>query len=151
MKTLSHPEAVPHILDRLAKVTPQSARQWGRMTPHGMICHCSDSFRCALGELEVSPATSFFNRHVVKYIALCTPVPWPKGVPTRPEVEQGVGGTPPGSFERDREELIDLIRRFASSRFEQRAPHPVFGPMSPELWMRWGYQHMDHHLRQFGA
>jgi prephenate dehydrogenase len=28
--------------------------------------------------------------------------------------------------------------------------HPMFGPMSPEDWMRWGYLHADHHLRQFG-
>ena len=28
--------------------------------------------------------------------------------------------------------------------------HPMFGPMTPEDWMRWGYLHADHHLRQFG-
>jgi hypothetical protein len=26
----------------------------------------------------------------------------------------------------------------------------MFGPMSERDWMRWGYLHADHHLRQFG-
>jgi len=30
------------------------------------------------------------------------------------------------------------------------ATHPLFGPMNYEDWMRWGYLHADHHLRQFG-
>jgi hypothetical protein len=29
--------------------------------------------------------------------------------------------------------------------------HPIFGPMSDAAWLRWGYLHMDHHLRQFGV
>ena len=29
--------------------------------------------------------------------------------------------------------------------------HPFFGAMSPNQWLRWGYLHTDHHLRQFGA
>jgi Protein of unknown function (DUF1569) len=29
-------------------------------------------------------------------------------------------------------------------------PHPIFGPMTAKDWMRWGYLHADHHLRQFG-
>jgi hypothetical protein len=29
--------------------------------------------------------------------------------------------------------------------------HPIFGRMSEAAWLRWGYLHVDHHLRQFGA
>jgi hypothetical protein len=29
-------------------------------------------------------------------------------------------------------------------------PHPMFGAMTTLEWMRWGYLHTDHHLRQFG-
>jgi hypothetical protein len=31
-----------------------------------------------------------------------------------------------------------------------RRPHFLFGPLSEAQWARWGYRHMDHHLRQFG-
>jgi hypothetical protein len=29
--------------------------------------------------------------------------------------------------------------------------HPLFDAMSERDWMRWGYLHVDHHLRQFGV
>jgi hypothetical protein len=29
--------------------------------------------------------------------------------------------------------------------------HPIFGRMSEAAWLRWGWLHADHHLRQFGA
>jgi hypothetical protein len=78
---------------------------------------------------------------------------WPRGrIRTVPEAEQGVGGTPPIEFERDRAELIALMARFVTAASTERcSTHPIFGPMSVDLWGRWGYRHMDHHLRQFGV
>jgi hypothetical protein len=29
-------------------------------------------------------------------------------------------------------------------------PHPIFGRITRAEWLRWGYLHADHHLRQFG-
>jgi hypothetical protein len=29
--------------------------------------------------------------------------------------------------------------------------HPIFGALSARDWLRWGYLHADHHLRQFGV
>jgi hypothetical protein len=119
------------------------------MTAHQMICHLSDSFRVAAGEKYASPATNFLQRTIVKWIALHTPVKWPKGVPTRPEVEQGRGGTLPEDWERDRSDLCALIRAFGDrTTFDA---HPNFGKMSRLDWMVWGYRHVDHHLRQFGV
>lgn len=86
----------------------------------------------------------------MKWFARQVSVKWPKGVQTLPEVEQGVGGRLPVEFERDR-----AMRTFIFDRFWQRtvnlAPsHPYFGPMSRQGWLRWGYLHADHHVRQFG-
>jgi len=75
---------------------------------------------------------------------------WPKGVATRPEVEQGIGGTAPVEFEKDRAELLLLIDRFCSAGVSLVIPHPFFGRMTKQEWFRWGYLHADHHLRQFG-
>jgi hypothetical protein len=65
-------------------------------------------------------------------------------------MEQGVGGTAPAEFLEDRQKLTELIGRFTNDRF-QWSEHPIFGAMSEKDWMRWGYLHCDHHLRQFGA
>lgn len=74
---------------------------------------------------------------------------WPRNIATRPEMEQGVGGTPPEEFERDRKKLIAVMERFV--RESSGLDHPIFGKMSGSDWMRWGYLHCDHHLRQFGV
>lgn len=69
-----------------------------------------------------------------------------------PELDQQIGGTPPAGFEADMRELRQLIARFASQPTDCKWPaHPHFGPMSGMEWMRLGYLHADHHLRQFGA
>jgi hypothetical protein len=86
----------------------------------------------------------------MKWIALWVPVRWMKGYPTRPEVEQGRGGSAAGAFEGDRNALGVVISRFCQEVREPCYPHPVFGPMKPRDWWRWGYLHADHHLRQFG-
>lgn len=82
------------------------------MSGHEMVCHLCDSFRLALGEKSASPATRFLQRTVIKWIALRAPMKWPLGTPTRPGVEQGVGGTAPVEFEADRAELLSLASRF---------------------------------------
>jgi hypothetical protein len=89
----------------------------------------------------------------VKWAALYLPVQWPTGVlVTRPEIEQGSGGTCPGDFGRDVAELVAAMERFTSGNVAADWPaHPIFGPLTRRAWMRWGYLHVDHHLRQFNA
>jgi hypothetical protein len=150
MRTLDSKSDRDSILRRISTVTPSDSRRWGRMSADQMICHLSDSYKAALGEKQVSAATGFLQRTVLKWVALTLPAKWPKGVSTRPEMEQGVGGTAPAIFEQDRAELISVFKRFCGETANLAAPHPIFGPMSRKEWRRWGYLHADHHLRQFG-
>jgi hypothetical protein len=135
---------------RVNRLRPDSVRQWGRMTPHQAICHMNDVFRMSLGEREVAAVPTAF-RPVIRFVAVWLPMRWPAGrITTVPEVEQGVGGTPPVEFDRDRAELLELIARFCAATPAQRcSTHPILGPMSTTAWGRWGYRHLDHHLRQF--
>jgi hypothetical protein len=152
MKTLAGPKDKEEILQRLRSVRPESVRKWGRMSAHQMICHLADSFRGAMGDKPLSEVPGFMPRKFIKWVALDVPVAWPKGVQTRPEIDQERGGTPPAEFAADVRELERLFERFARSpRDFSWQPHPIFGAMSERDWMRWGYLHMDHHLRQFGA
>ena len=151
MKTLAIEDDKQAILARLNRLSADANQEWGRMTAHQMICHLSDSFKVVTGEKNVSSAITFLNRTIVRWIALRFPVTWPKGAKTMPEVDQHVGGTPPQEFEADRRDLIEAIGRFCADRSKpDRPPHPIFGKMSESEWYRWGYLHMDHHLRQFG-
>ena len=112
----------------------------------------SDAFRMAMGRKAVSPASGLLKRTIVKWIALHLPLPWPAGIPTSPEIDQEAGGTSPVVFAADVAELAVLVEIFtAPARSFAWQPHPIFGTLSDAAWLRWGYLHMDHHLRQFGA
>jgi uncharacterized protein DUF1569 len=105
-----------------------------------------------MGKKAASSKSTVLHRTLVKWIALRTPLTWPKGVKTMPEVDQEIGGTRPVEFRLDVSELETLVEEFTSKKIElQRQRHPIFGRMTDEEWLRWGYLHMDHHLRQFGA
>jgi hypothetical protein len=152
MKSLADSSVRQSVVDRIARIRPESRPLWGRMSAHQMLCHVADTFRSVLGEKECSPATGVLQRTLIKWGALYLPIPWPKNVPTRPEVEQGAGGTPPTDFERDRADLLLLLQRFCAPAGGVRmSPHPAFGEMGVSDWQRWGYLHTDHHLRQFGV
>lgn len=152
MKTLARPRDRAEILQRLRQVRSDSVRRWGRMSAHQMVCHVSDALRMGMGHKAVSHATSPLHRTIVKWIVLYLPLPWPAGILTRPEIDQELGGTRPVDFAADvaqLEALLGLVTAETSS-FEWQA-HPIFDRMSDADWLRWGYLHMDHHLRQFGA
>jgi hypothetical protein len=152
MKTLANPEDKQATLERLAKVQPDLKARWGRMSIHQMVCHLSDSFLGVMGEKYVSPASGPLHRTIVKWVALYAPIPWPKGIPTRPEMDQLIGGTAPAEFEHDKRALVTVIGRFSNpKRTFEWSPHPIFGNMRDADWFRWGYLHIDHHLRQFGV
>ena len=85
----------------------------------------------------------------MKWGALRLPIQWPKGVPTRPEIEQGRGGTRPSDWAADCSALRGWIDRFPGQK--KFGPHPIFGTMTYDEWMIWGFRHVDHHLRQFGV
>lgn len=150
-KHLADAAARAAIVVRLQRLAPGSPRRWGRMTSHQAICHLSDSFLMTMGTEPISSVSTLLNRTVVKWIALRAPMAWPAGVQTRPEVDQEIGGTRPVEFASDKRALEALIDQFARRTGDSLQPHPIFGRLSTDEWQRWGYRHVDHHLRQFGA
>ncbi len=149
-KTLANTRDRAEIERRLAAMTPEAARIWGSMSVGGMICHVDDSYRTVMGEQPFSAAKITLPPRVAKFFALRTPMRWPRNLPTGESVRQGGGGTPPGEFARDRAHLLETLDRFCACS-TLIAVHPFFGAMSAADWMRWGYLHADHHLRQFSA
>lgn len=152
MKLLNQPACQAEMLARLTQLQPDTPRLWGRMSAAQMICHLSDAFRSVMGERQVEVPRHFSLWPLMRNFVLYVPLKWPPGVPTRPEIDQEIGGTAPTDFTADRQALIASIERFtATPRPFRFQPHPMFGRMSERDWMRWAYRHTDHHLRQFGC
>jgi len=153
LRSLARPDDEAAVRRRLRALRPDSARRWGTMTAGQMVCHLTDSFRFAMGTKAVRDRTSLFRRTAVKWFALYVPLRWPPGLRTTPELDQARGGgTPPAEFAADLAALESLLSTVvAAPRPFQWQRHPIFGEMTDAEWLRWGYLHMDHHLRQFGV
>lgn len=151
MNTLARSRDRAEILERLTRLTPDSPRHWGRMSAHQMVCHLIDASRMVTGQTPVSRATNLLQQTLIKWLALYAPLRWPPGLLTRPELDQHVSGTCPGLFSEDIAELVRQVEVLTSQPPSFDWPeHPIFGKLSANAWLRWGYLHMDHHFRQFG-
>jgi Protein of unknown function (DUF1569) len=149
-RSLVRPADADAILARLERVTPDAGRRWGTMTPNEMLCHLTDAFRVALGERHPPRLGVFGLRGAVpKWFALSVPLPWPHGIRGPAEVDPRQLGTKPAELDADRTSAVAATRRFIAEASDQQS-HPMFGPMSRADWLRWGWLHLDHHLRQFG-
>ena len=153
MKTLARERDTAEVLRRLRALRQDSVRRWGRMSAHQMVCHLSDGYRLLTGERTTQLAATPLPRLMMRWIALYTPIRWPAGIPTTPELDQDAGGTRPADFDADVAELEKLLSEVATDRRGRLAGHlhPIFGRMSESAWLRWAYLHADHHLRQFGV
>ena len=122
------------------------------MSAHQMLCHLNDAFKLYMGEISAVPPGFPYPSKLLKWGCLWVPVPWPKGFPTVPEADQEQAGTRPLEFQKDAAEFGVLLSRFAGLANDFAWPiHPYLGEMSRYEWMRLGYLHTDHHLRQFGV
>lgn len=151
MQTIADTDALEHLLARLARIEASTERRWGTLTPGEMLCHLGDATASVLGHrVPPGPKPAGQRRPVLKWLALWTPLRWPRGVPTRPGVDPKQGGTRPTDFEKDRARAVAGLRELATRQDGLTPVHFRFGPMSVEDWRRWAWRHTDHHLRQFG-
>jgi len=148
MTTMWDPAAARQIRARIAQLTPEHTRQWGRMSAQQMVCHLSESLKMAIGDLPVAPKRLPLRypplKQLIVYVA-----PFPRNAPTAPELT--IAATP-RAWSDDLSTLQQLIDRFASRPADADWPeHPAFGRLSRRAWGVLAYRHIDHHLRQFGV
>lgn len=149
MKNLFEPARVTEVRERLAKLTPQSERRWGKMTVGQMVAHCAVSFETATDERR-SPRLVIGRLlgWAVKPLMLRNDDPLKKNSPTAPEFIM----RDDRNLDLERARLNASIDRFASGGPAACTTHPhaFFGSMTPEQWATLMYKHLDHHFRQFG-
>ncbi len=148
MKSLASPLVVAETRERLRKLRADDRPRWGKMTARQMVRHLSCSCDVAFGERLVRPVKGL-PPVLVKWMALRSGLRWTKNMRTAPELKRAMASHSDANFDELVNVAIDKVERLArENRFA--AWHPMFGPMTEADWMRWGYLHADHHLRQFG-
>ena len=150
MKNLFEPAAVDEITNRIAHLRPDSERQWGKMNVAQMLAHCSAAIGMAEG--MVTPPRILLGRvlgPLAKKSLIVNGEPMRRNAMT----ERSVLVTDERDFMVERQRLRESIDRFASGGpgICTKHPHFFFGPLTPAEWAVLMYQHLDHHLRQFGV
>jgi hypothetical protein len=150
MKNLFEASRVEEVKERIARLRPDSQRQWGQMNAAQAVAHCSGGLELAVGDRI--PQRLLLGRiigRMVKPMALGNDQPMRRNSPTMKDLvvrdERDLGT--------ERERLCGLIDRFAAAGPNgcTTHPHSFFGPLTPEEWATLMYKHLDHHLRQFGV
>ncbi len=149
MQSLFDSTTYNEIIDRLHKLSPTAAAQWGKMNVAQMLAHCKEAFKVPLSEKEMPG--SFLGKLIGGLIKskLYNDSPWKKNLPTAPNfIIKGER-----NFHDEKQELLDLVNKFytAGPPGIGKFPHPFFGKFTSEQWGMSMYKHLDHHLRQFGT
>jgi uncharacterized protein DUF1569 len=150
MKNLFEPARVEEVKARCAKLSAQSERQWGKMSPAQALAHCTASMEWALGDR--TPPRAFIGRligGIIKPKVLGDDEPIRRNSPTSKDLLV----LDDRDLRRERERLCSLIDRFAAAGPAgcTSHPHTFFGRLTPDEWAVLMYKHLDHHLRQFGV
>jgi hypothetical protein len=135
---------------RILALTPESPRQWGKMSSAQMLTHCARGVQMATGELKVPRV--FIGRilgPIIKPMALKEGEPMRRNSPTVPALLV----TESCEFESERQRLVAELDGFAAAGPGgcSTHPHPFFGSLTPAQWSTLVHKHLDHHLRQFSA
>jgi len=152
MKSVEQPAVLAGLTARFRHLRPESLPRWGTMASSEMLCHLADAASSVLGQRPRTAQPPHGARLLVKWLALYSPLPWPKGVPTPSHVNPRAGGSRPGDFQEDLARAVEGVHALAAAPPEAFVrDHAIFGRMTARDWRRWAYLHTDHHLRQFGC
>jgi hypothetical protein len=136
------------ICRRVDRLTADHKPLWGRMNAAQMLAHVNDAMRMAAGELPTAPKNTPLRRWPLKQLVIFV-LPWPKGVPTAPELLARIDGA---DLQAEQALFKAIASRLAAKPAADTWPaHPAFGPMTHRAWGVLEFRHADHHLRQFGV
>ncbi len=150
MKNLFEAAEVEELKDRMAQLSADSERKWGKMNSAQMLAHCSATIGMAMGKITPPRILvgRLFGRLAKKSLIV-------NGTPMRRNsmTEKSCLVADERNFVVERQRLRELMDRFATGGpgVCTKHPHFFFGPLTPLEWATLMYLHLDHHLRQFGV
>ncbi len=148
MKSIFQPAVREELLERARQLNPQAKPTFGKMNVNQMVVHCTGGIGMLIGELKVAPKGGPLRIPALRYFVIHI-MPWPKGLPTAPELIPPVNA---GNFRDNVAQLQAAIHRIAArdpnGRFD---PHPAFGEIRGKNLGVLVARHLDHHFRQFGV
>jgi hypothetical protein len=150
MKNLFDAARVQEVKQRIARLRPDSQRQWGKMNAPQALAHCSRGLELASGDRR--PPRVLLGRiigPIIKPKVFGNDEPFRRNTPT----VKGLVIQDDRDLAEESARLYGAIDRFvaAGPKGCTTHPHSFFGPLTPAEWAILMYKHLDHHLRQFGV
>lgn len=148
MQSLLNPSDKAAIVARLQKLTPQSQRQWGKMTVTQMLVHVYQPLIIGLGgkKRRLSLLGLLFGKMVKRKFLSGQPIS--KNLPTDPKF---VITSTDDDFETELRKVLEAVEKISHNSIDTQNPHPFFGKMTADEWGKLWYAHFHHHLTQFGV
>lgn len=149
MKLLHEAEVRRSLERRLAALTPDARRRWGRMSVDQMLWHVNESFRLAVGDgtTERMPGVPPLPRAWLRFFVLH--LPWPRG--RSPTYTEWITNSA-HEFTAERARCMEFIERMSAMPLDGSWPvNPTLGRMTGAQWSALQAKHLDHHLKQFGV
>jgi len=148
MKSIFDENTLGDLVKRLDSLSPQSDRQWGKMSPSQMMEHCYRALEMASGN---KPIKQVFLGKILSWIfkkEFVSEKPFHRNRPTGPDFI--IKDDP--DFDATREKLKRSLVSFheLGESGTDGNIHGFFGPLTGKQWGETQYKHLDHHLRQFG-
>jgi Protein of unknown function (DUF1569) len=136
--------------DRILRITPANARQWGTMSVSQMLHHLNLACGSSLGFYNLPDESYLLSGTLFRWIL----VDWFPEQPEGLRVPKGfkIPHDAQFDFAFEKEQLLKILDAawHARSPGDWR-PHCMFGKMSAEEWGKLLQIHIDYHLKQFAA
>ena len=150
MKNLFNPTVKEEILSRIDKLTPGAKPCWGKMNVNQNLRHLAMSLDIPTGKLDPTPdKVPPLPKWLFKLFLLNAKPPKEKA-DTFKETNTVANNINPTDFEEERKYLKNAIEYFLNCN-SLIAENKLAGKFTKDDWGKLNYNHIDHHLRQFGV
>ena len=150
MKNLLDPNVKQEIIKRIDSLTPNAKAQWGKMNVNQGLRHMTMAFDIGNGLLNPTVVKAPpMPKWLMKYFLLNMKPPKARAE-TFKEINMVANNIDPKEFETEKNNLKKKIEELSPDAF-YISENKLGGKFTKEDWGKLGYNHTDHHLRQFGA
>jgi Protein of unknown function (DUF1569) len=138
------------IIERINKLSNNTAPQWGKMSVAQMLAHCNVTYEMAYEDIHPKP--NFFMKFILKSFikkTVTNEVPYKHNSPTAPAFIIKTNK----DFDIEKNRLIQYIQKtqqLGEANFNGKESHS-FGVLNTTEWNNMFYKHLHHHLSQFGV
>ena len=150
MKNVFNKMDSDEVINRINKLTPKSKAVWGTMDVAQMLAHCNVTYDMDMTNdyPKATGVKKFFLKLFIKSVVVGEK-PYQKNGRTAPPFII----TGERAFDNEKTKLVNYIlkvQKLGASHYEGKESNS-FGPLKSSEYNNMFYNHLDHHLRQFGV